>query len=86
MKKFGILTYHNANNYGAALQAYALQKFLKDHFGDDQVEVIDYQCAGVRRQRSFLIYFMNKDLSVELFIIWPHPDGSVRSIISVVKI
>ncbi len=52
-KLFGILTYHNANNYGAALQAYALQRFLKDNFGEDQAEVIDYQCEGVKKQRSY---------------------------------
>jgi hypothetical protein len=52
-KKFGILTYHNANNFGAALQAYALQRFLNTNFGDGQAEVIDYQCQGVKRQRTF---------------------------------
>ena len=55
-KRFGILTYHNANNYGAVLQAYALQRFLKDRFGEDCVDVIDYQCLGVKRQRLFSYY------------------------------
>lgn len=27
--KIGIITYHNAMNYGAVLQAYALQEWLK---------------------------------------------------------
>lgn len=26
--KIGVLTFHRANNYGAVLQAYALQKYL----------------------------------------------------------
>ena len=29
--KIGILTFHAAHNYGSMLQAYALQRFLKDH-------------------------------------------------------
>ena len=29
MKKIGIVTFHQALNYGAKLQAYALQQFLE---------------------------------------------------------
>lgn len=39
--KIGILTFHCAHNYGAVLQCYALQEFLK-HMGHD-VEVVDYR-------------------------------------------
>lgn len=38
--KIGILTFHRAHNYGAVLQAYALQETLKE-MGHD-VEIIDY--------------------------------------------
>ncbi|WP_043931163.1 polysaccharide pyruvyl transferase family protein [Bacillus sp. EB01] len=39
--KIGTLTYHQANNYGAVLQAYALQKYLaKQGF---QTEIINYR-------------------------------------------
>ena len=38
--KIGILTYHRAHNYGAMLQAYALQHFLQAQ--GYQVEFIDY--------------------------------------------
>ena len=41
--KIGILTFHRAINYGAVLQAYALQKFLQEIRPDDSVEVIDYK-------------------------------------------
>jgi hypothetical protein len=41
MKKIGILTWHYYNNYGSTLQAYALQKFLKD-IGYDN-EIINYR-------------------------------------------
>lgn len=41
MKKIGILTFHRAHNYGAVLQAYALQENLKSCGFD--VEIIDYK-------------------------------------------
>ena len=39
-KKIGILTFHNAVNYGAILQCYALQNALEQR--GYNVEVIDY--------------------------------------------
>lgn len=42
MKKVGILTFHDALNYGAVLQAYALQTFMSNQCGLD-VEIIDYK-------------------------------------------
>ena len=39
--KIGILTFHHIDNYGATLQAYALQKFLKQQ--GNEVEIIDYR-------------------------------------------
>lgn len=44
--RIGILTFHAAHNYGAVLQCYALQTYLKEL--GHEVEVIDY------RQRSLL--------------------------------
>lgn len=38
--KIGIITYHNAMNYGAVLQAYALQEWLKKN--GCSVEILDY--------------------------------------------
>lgn len=46
--KVGILTYHNAINYGAVLQAYALQNTVAG-LGMD-CEIIDYRCPAVERQ------------------------------------
>ena len=40
MKKVGILTFHNTTNYGAALQAYALQTKI-NHMGY-KCDTIDY--------------------------------------------
>ncbi len=42
MKKIGIVTFQRALNYGALLQMYALQKFISKHFGQYNVEVLDY--------------------------------------------
>jgi hypothetical protein len=39
--KIGILTFHCANNFGAVLQCFALQKFLKEENYD--VSIIDYR-------------------------------------------
>ncbi len=45
MKKVGILTFHNYNNYGAILQSYALHKYLKK-LGSNP-EIIDYNCSYI---------------------------------------
>lgn len=42
--KIGIITYHNAYNYGSMLQTYALNLFLRQHNFD--VKTIDYRPAG----------------------------------------
>lgn len=41
MKKVGIMTFHRALNYGAVLQAYALQKTISS-FNGVECEVVDY--------------------------------------------
>lgn len=46
--RVGILTYHNAINYGAVLQAYALQQVIKKL--GVQCEIIDYSCPAVDKQ------------------------------------
>lgn len=40
--KIGIITLHRVPNYGSALQAYALQKYIQQQANND-VELIDYQ-------------------------------------------
>ncbi|WP_301847128.1 polysaccharide pyruvyl transferase family protein [uncultured Parabacteroides sp.] len=42
MKKIGILTFHDALNFGAVLQSYALQTYLSQQNGYD-VRIIDYK-------------------------------------------
>lgn len=41
-KKAGIVTFHNALSYGAALQSYALQQFLSKEGIEN--EIVNYQC------------------------------------------
>ncbi len=48
--KIGILTFHRAHNYGAVLQCFALQEFLKK-MGHD-VQVIDYRQPYIEKKYS----------------------------------
>jgi len=50
--KIGILTFHNALNYGAVLQCYALQHYLQEKGHD--VEIIDYRAPFIEEQKKFL--------------------------------
>lgn len=47
MKRVGILTYHRACNYGAVLQAYALQTAIARLSPDVDVKVIDYRTPAI---------------------------------------
>ena len=40
MKQVGIITFHRTNNYGAALQSYALQQVLNKQYN---AEILDYR-------------------------------------------
>ena len=46
MKKVGIVTFHRADNYGAVLQNYALQKAVGDWCN---VETVNYKCDFLER-------------------------------------
>lgn len=54
----GLMTFHRATNYGAVLQAYALQKVLTDAGHDN--EFIDYRCQGVENETRIYVG-SNKD-------------------------
>lgn len=43
--KAGVVTFQSANNYGAVLQAYALQEYLSDHFAE--TSIINYHNANI---------------------------------------
>ena len=44
--KIGILTHHYINNFGAFLQAYALQTALQEMYPNDEIQIID--CMNVK--------------------------------------
>lgn len=46
--KIGMLTYHNANNFGAALQAFALERYLIQNGID--CEYLDYSCEKIEQR------------------------------------
>ena len=50
--KIGILTFHNALNYGAVLQCYAFQHYMQERGHD--VEVIDYRIPFIEEQKKLL--------------------------------
>ena len=54
--KIGILTFHNADNYGAVLQCYALQEKLKKNFPECDVSVVDYRNTEIENATIFSIY------------------------------
>lgn len=66
--KIGILTFHNTLNYGAQLQAYALQTVLSQ-MGKD-VEVVDY--------RNNAISVRETPLKPSVTPLLKHPRGSLR--------
>lgn len=51
MKKIGILTFHNAYNFGAVLQAYALREYLQKH-SNCIVEIINYKNEQIEKEKS----------------------------------
>ena len=60
--KIGILTFHNAYNYGAVLQAYALQCFLERE--GHQVEIVDYHNQKI--DQSYVIFRYRKFIRLNL--------------------
>lgn len=49
-KKAGILTFHDADNLGAVLQAFALRNVLKNECGIS-AEIIDYKCSAINKTK-----------------------------------
>ncbi len=55
-KKIGIITFHNAHNYGAVLQTYALQKIL---LNDNDVQIINYKNKAI--ENTYKLFKVNKE-------------------------
>ena len=58
--KVGILTYHDTTNYGAVLQAYALQKIINS-FNID-CEIIDYKCDAITDRYKITPFYKCKNI------------------------
>lgn len=63
--KIGILTFHSAHNYGAVLQAYALQKYLMSF--NHTVEFINYNNEKLLRVYKWFEFKRFKTLNVTKF-------------------
>ncbi len=50
MMKIGIITFHRAYNYGAVLQAFALNRIIKDM--GHRCDIIDYRCKKIEEVTS----------------------------------
>lgn len=70
MKKLGLITFHDTNNFGSWLQTYALYKKLADI--GITVEVIDYRCDEIIRREKLTLHSVNEILlkkSGEVYLI-----------------
>lgn len=68
MKKIGILTFHNAINYGALLQAYGLQTKIISLGG--KAEIIDYDNGYFKKLYSMSVFSKNTSLIKKIKIIY----------------
>lgn len=59
--KIGILTFHYAQNYGAVLQCYALQKSLEEYFPNTDIFVVDYRNQKIVQDYA-IFHLSNKNL------------------------
>ena len=65
MKKIGIITFHNAHNYGAMLQAYALQQKLLEN---NEVEIIDFRNSYIDKNYKLFRRSRNPVNMIKFFI------------------
>ena len=76
--KIGIVTYHNANNYGAVLQAYALNNYIDKNIAD--CDIVDYrsdffykryhyfiECKSLRKIITSLLNFPIRAMIIKRF-------------------
>lgn len=74
-KQVGIITFHSSDNYGAVLQAYALQHYIEEALGYN-VEIVDYR-ENDKKEGPFVFvrvthnFFKDFVLSVIRFLKYP---------------
>lgn len=62
MTKVGILTYHKTTNYGALLQAFALQSKLNELGAD--AEIINYHCKNIEKREMISFPKPGKNINI----------------------
>lgn len=65
MKRIGILTFHNAYNFGAVLQAYALREYLQQN-SNCIVEIINYKNEQIEKEKSRWKSLFNNNVVKEI--------------------
>jgi hypothetical protein len=75
--RVGIVTFHNARNYGAILQAYALQTVV-EQLGHT-AEIVDYAPRDFRNQSLFLPWSNAKNVVGNLFALLRYPQLKRRN-------
>ena len=58
--KIGILTFHNADNYGSVLQAYALKKYVGGLDGVEKCKIVNY--IPPNQEELYAIYLDNRSV------------------------
>ena len=66
MKKICIVTFHNAHNYGAVLQAFALCKKLKKINKNNDIKIINYKNKNIMTLESISKYNLQNVNQCEL--------------------
>lgn len=84
--KISIITYHNARNYGAILQSYALQSFLKEQEDVEDVDFIPYYPSYLEKRYNpfrldyFKGFFINNPMKGMLSYIFCSTCLTLRNI------
>lgn len=71
--KIATLTYHRALNYGAVLQAYALQAAVHNKYPDVEIGVLDYRNNKIEANRKLFRVSKNKRLKQNLYLLMSVP-------------
>ena len=70
VKKIGILTFHQANNYGAVLQGYALARAIKkiSYENDTNIvcEIVDYENEAIKKRYKVKPFYQYKKLTTKI--------------------
>lgn len=72
VKRVGILTFHRALNYGAVLQAYALQQAIARLSPDLDVKIVDYRCPAIEWTRVQGLAGSGQGLVRSTLLRWVH--------------